>query len=146
MSGVTARGPAAPPPAAVTWDLLLALMGAGYTDDSVGTALEWARAAVEAGGRVQIWACGYATLLTQRGLGELKPRNALDWHSEHPTTAAWATDLLAAHPDRVRWLACAFCSQERGAVDHVPAVRVRPAMSFARHVTESAKTVFVGVI
>ncbi|MGF1662371.1 MAG: hypothetical protein ACFCVG_07845 [Kineosporiaceae bacterium] len=134
--------PAAPP----DWDLMLALMGAGYADDGVSTALDWVAAAAAAGGRVQVWACGYATLLTQRALGRTKPRNAMDWDAEHLTTATWATDLLARHPGSVRWLACRFCSDERGAVDHVPAVRVRPAMSFGRHVAESAKTVFVGVI
>jgi hypothetical protein len=135
-----------PAPGVVTsWDLLVVAMGSPNVDDSISTMLRVIEAAAARGGRVQVWTCGYATMLTQRGLGLSKPRNALDWNTEHPSTARWVTSFLQAHPDTTRWLSCRFCSDERGAVDHIPQVRLRPAMAFGRHVGESAKTVLVGV-
>jgi sulfur relay (sulfurtransferase) complex TusBCD TusD component (DsrE family) len=130
---------------APAWDLLLVAMGAPYADDTVSTMLRLADASAARGGRVQVWTCGWATMLTQRSLGATKPRNALEWGTEYPSSAAWVQDFLLRHEGRTRWLSCRFCSEERGALDHVPEVRVRPAMSFARHVGESAKTVLVGV-
>ncbi|QCB92295.1 hypothetical protein [Cellulomonas shaoxiangyii] len=150
---MTAPGRTTPPVATATaagdapaWDLLLVLLGAPYAGDTVSTALTWARAAVAAGTRVQVWTCGYATSLSQAALGHAKVAHPLRRHEEHPTSVAWLDALVAEHPDRVRWLVCRFCSEERGQGPHVPAVRVRPAMSFVRHVRESAKTVVVGVV
>lgn len=128
-----------------TWDLLLVAMGTPFSDDSISTMLRLAEAAAARGGRVQIWTCGYSTMLTQRALGATKPSNAFDWDARYPSSAAWAAGFLTRHEGRTRWLSCRFCSEERGATDHLAEVTVRPAMAFGRHVAESAKTVFVGV-
>ena len=137
-------GPGTPTP--TDWDLLVVLMGAPYADDGVSTALRWVESVARAGGRVQVWTCGYATLLTQRALGESKPRDVLGTTSPPLSSAAWVDSLIASSSGRARWLSCRYCSEERGATDHVDAVRVRPATAFHRHVGESAKTVVAGVI
>lgn len=126
------------------WDLLVAVMGAPYSTDATSTMLRWVAATAQAGRRVQVWTCGYATLLTQRNLGRTKESNALEWGTTYPTSSAHVEDLLERHPG-LRWLSCRFCSSERGALDHLDAVQVRPALSFGNHVRESAKTVFVGL-
>ncbi len=143
MNAVT--GPAAPPPAAPAWDLLVVLLGAPHVDDQVSTALTWADVAAAGGARVQVWTCGHATGLSQAVLGDVKPPSVLDRDRVDPTSAAWLAAFVARHGDRARWLVCRYCSEERGSSEHVAAARVRPSAAFVRHVRESAKTVVVGV-
>lgn len=127
-----------------TWDLLVAVMGAPYSTDATSTMLRWVDATAGRDGRVQVWTCGYATLLTQRTTGLVKEPDVLDRTREHPTVRARIEQMLAERPT-LRWLSCRFCSTERGALEHIDAVRLRPALSFGSHVRESAKTVFVGL-
>ena len=128
------------------WDLLLAVMAAPHASDTFTTVLRLLEAALASGARVQVWTCGHATLLTQRSLGELKPRNVVDWTREHPSSAALVRQLLEASGGRLAWHACRFCSEERGATDHIPEVRVRPPFRFVDHVAAARKTVLIGGI
>ena len=127
-------------------DVLLTLMGAPHTDDLVTTMLRLVQAMAARGGTVQVWACGYATQLTQRSLGGTKPRNPVDWSVDYPSTAAVVESLLDAFPDRLYWYGCRFCSDERGAIDHLPRVALRAPAGYAQNVAAAAKTVLIGVI
>jgi hypothetical protein len=127
-------------------DVLITLMGAPHADDLTTTALRLIQAILARGGRVQVWACGYATLLTQRTLGERKPRNPADWSAEHPSTAAIVEALLDAFPDRLYWYGCRFCSDDRGAADHLPRVKLRAPAGYAANVSAATKTMLLGVI
>lgn len=129
-----------------SWDLLVALMGAPYGDDSVGTVLRLCEAVVSAGGRVQVWACGYATMLTQDSLSATKPSNVMRWADEYSSSAETVRSLVDRSAGSLRWSVCGFCSLERGATTHIGSVAVRPASTFGRRVRESATSVFVGVI
>ncbi|MEU0088764.1 hypothetical protein [Streptomyces sp. NPDC006274] len=127
-------------------DVLITLMGAPHGSDRVTTALRLTQALLERGASVQVWTCGYATLLTQRALGPDKPRNLADWNRDHPSTAALAEELLNAFPGRLYWYGCRFCSDDRGAAEHLPQVVLRPPAGYAANVAAAAKTVLVGVI
>lgn len=127
-------------------DVLLTLMGAPHASDLTTTALRLTQAMLERGGRVQVWTCGYATLLTQRSLSSRKPRNLADWEVDYPSTAALIEDMLAAFPDQLYWYGCRFCSDERGATDHLPQVVLRPPAGYAANVAAAGKTLLVGVI
>ncbi|MFE0106742.1 hypothetical protein [Streptomyces sp. NPDC059009] len=127
-------------------DVLITLMGAPHASDRVTSALRLTQALLERGATVQVWTCGYATLLTQRGLGPDKPRNLADWNRTHPSTAALAEELLTAFPDRLYWYGCRFCSDDRGAVDHLPQVVLRPPAGYAANVAAADKTLMLGVI
>lgn len=127
-------------------DLLLAVMGAPHASDLTTTVLRLTQALLDRDATVQVWTCGYATLLTQASLGPAKPRNVLDWTREYPTTAALIEDMVAAHPGRLAWYSCRFCSQERGVTEHVAAVRVRTPFRFGEHVAAADRTLFLGVI
>ncbi|MFF2746224.1 hypothetical protein ACFVVA_11830 [Kitasatospora sp. NPDC058048] len=127
-------------------DLLITLMGTPHTDDKVTTVLRLAQAVLERGASVQIWTCGYATLITQQGLGEDKPRNLADWNTSYPSTVGLVRSMLRAYPDRLYWYGCRFCSDDRGAVDHLPEVVLRPPAGYAANVAAADKTVMVGVI
>jgi hypothetical protein len=128
------------------YDLLLAVMGAPHVSDMTTTVLRLAQAVLDRGGRVQVWTCGYATMLTQLSLGDTKPRNVIDWSTDSPSAAALVTDMLAASDGRLSWCACRFCSAERGAAAHIEGVRVRPPFKFGEHVAGADRTLFVGVI
>ncbi len=127
-------------------DVLVAVMGAPHASDMTTTLVRLLHGVADLGARVQVWTCGYATLLTQRSLGESKPRNLVDWSRRHPTTAAVVRDLLEHRAGQVTWYACRFCSEERGVAEHIPEVRVRPPLRFADHVASAGKTLFVGVV
>lgn len=128
------------------WDLLLAVMGAPHVSDMTTTVLRLIQAALDQGARVQVWTCGYATLLTQCSLGNRKPRNLMRWSTDYPSTAALVRDLVTEHEARMSWCVCRFCSEERGATAHIPPVRIRPPFKFVDHVAQARKTLLIGVI
>ncbi|MCA6094679.1 hypothetical protein LE181_21215 [Streptomyces sp. SCA3-4] len=127
-------------------DVLLILMGAPHESDQVTSVLRLVQAMLERGGRVQVWACGHATLLTQQALGENKPRNFADWTASYPTTATLVREMLAAFPDQLYWYGCRFCSDDRGAHAHLPEVVMRGPSAFAANSAAADKTLMVGVI
>jgi hypothetical protein len=127
----------------MTWDLLLFLTATPHVTDAATTVLRLLAATLERGARVQVWACGSATLLTHRSLGEVKPHDMRNLGTDHPSTATVIDDLLAAAPDRACWNACRFCSADRGAV-HIDAVRVRSPLRIAEFVGAARNTVYIG--
>jgi len=127
-------------------DVLLTVMGAPHESDLITSVLRLAQAMLDGGATVQIWACGYATMLTQVGLGDSKPRNLAAWSTPYPSMAAVVREMLAAFPDRLHWYACRFCSDDRGAVAHIEQVPTRAPAKFAEHVAAADKTLYLGVM
>lgn len=127
-------------------DILLTLMGSPHDGDRTTSALRLTQALLDRGGTVQVWTCGYATMLTQRGLGENKPRNLADWEGVYPSTAALAEELLTSFPERLYWYGCRFCSDDRGAVDHLPQVVLRPPADYAGNVAAADRVLLIGGI
>lgn len=125
-------------------DVLLVLTAAPYASDTVTTVLRLTDALLRAKAAVRVWSCGYATMLTQRVLGEAKPRDVTDLARSHPTTLTLVAGLLAAYPDTLSWDVCAFCSGDRGASEHLPPVRVRPSSRLAHAVAHAGKTIYIG--
>ncbi len=127
-------------------DVLLTVMGAPHESDLVTSLLRLTQALLESGATVQVWACGYATMLTQQGLGDGKPRNLAEWSTPYPSMAAVVRGMLAAFPDRLHWYACRFCSDDRGAVAHIEQVPTRAPAKFAEHVAAADKALYLGVM
>lgn len=127
-------------------DVLITLMGTPHESDRTTSALRLVQALLERGCAVQVWTCGNATLLTQRALGDDKPRNLADWNGVYPSTAALVKDMLETFPGRLYWYGCRFCSDDRGAADHLPHVVVRPPAGYAANVAAADRTLLVGVI
>ena len=125
-------------------DLLVFLTSAPHQADTVTTALRITGTALGRGATVHVWACGYATLLTQRSLGEVKPVNLRDRHRAYPTTAALVQCLLTTHQSALTWDACRFCSEERGALAHIDPVRMRSALRLGEVVRSCSKTLYLG--
>ncbi|MFD7909687.1 MULTISPECIES: hypothetical protein [unclassified Streptomyces] len=127
-------------------DVLMTLMGSPYESDIVTSALRLSQSLLESGAKVHVWACGYATMLTQQGLGDSKPRNLAAWSTEYPSTVTVIQEMLRAFPGRFHWYACRFCSDDRGAVAHIPEVPLRAPTKFAEHVAAAGKTLYLGVM
>ncbi|WP_062209437.1 hypothetical protein [Streptomyces sp. NBRC 109706] len=127
-------------------DLLLIVMGAPHQSDQTTSVLRLVQALMERGGRVRVWSCGDSTHLTQQHLGERKQRNFADWHASYPTTAVLVRDLLTAFPEQLEWFSCQFCSEDRGATDHLPEIPMYGPSKFARISASADKTVMLGVI
>lgn len=127
-------------------DVLITLMGAPHADDTTTSAVRLVQAMLKQGARVQVWTCGYATMLTQRALGESKPRNLADWSVDYPSTTALVVELLNAFPDSLFWYGCRFCSDDRGAGEHLPGVVLRAPARYADNVAAAGKTLLLGVI
>ena len=125
--------------------LFLGLVGAPYESDLLTTALRIADEAVRQQHRVTMWACGYATTLTSAALGPTRPRNAARWDVAYPSTAALATGLLDWAGDRLEWLVCRYCAEERGALEQMPGVRVRPPYEFMRRAIAADSSLVFGV-
>ena len=125
-------------------DLFVALMTAPYAADTVTTVLRLVDAALRRQARVQVWTCGYATTLTARTVGTVKPRDLRDLSAVHPSTATLVGELLAGYPDRLRWQVCRFCSEDRGVPDQIPAVSVLDFSKFRSCVRSARRTVYIG--
>jgi sulfur relay (sulfurtransferase) complex TusBCD TusD component (DsrE family) len=125
-------------------DVLLVVTAAPYASDTVTTVLRLTDALLRAEAAVRVWCCGYATMLTQRVLGEAKPRDVTQLAQSHPTTLTLVSGLLVAHPDTLAWDVCGFCCADRGASEQLPAVRVRPPSRLADAVAHAAKTIYIG--
>lgn len=125
--------------------LFLGLIGPPYESDQLTTALRIADEAVRQEHQVTVWTCGYSTALTTVALGGTRPRNASRWDVRYPSTATLVTGLLEWGGDRLEWLVCRYCAQERGATDQMPGVRVRPPYEFMRRALAADTSLVFGV-
>jgi sulfur relay (sulfurtransferase) complex TusBCD TusD component (DsrE family) len=125
-------------------DLMLLLTGAPYASDLVTTALRLLDAVLAKGGTVRVWACGYATMLTQCSLGEVKPGNMRELGRDYPSTASVVRRMLADYRGQLAWDVCRFCSEERGATGHIDEVRVRSPLKIGKLAGAATKVLYIG--
>jgi hypothetical protein len=118
--------------------------GAPFASDLTTTVLRLVTAVLDTGATARVWACGYATTLTQRSLGRRKPANLRDWDRGYPSTAGIVGDLLRSYGGRLTWEVCRFCSEDRGAVGHIDEVRVRSPLRMGALVAAAATVVYIG--
>jgi sulfur relay (sulfurtransferase) complex TusBCD TusD component (DsrE family) len=126
------------------WDLLLVLTAPPHQNDVVTSALRMAQATLDRGGSVRLWACGYATMLTQTTQGDTKLANVRRPEVDYPSPAAVAKSMIAANEGRFGWIGCTACSAERGATQHIPEIRLRSPGRFAATIAAARTTVFIG--
>lgn len=131
-------------PPSAEWDLLITLTAAPFASEATTTVLRLLDAGLRQGPRIQVWACGYATALTQSSLGASKPADVLARDRRYPSTATLIGGLLRAYPDSFAWHVCRFCAEDRGALAHIDRVALRSFSRFSGCVQASAKTVYIG--
>lgn len=126
------------------WDLVIAVTAAPYAADTATTVLRLAQAALEQDRTVRIWACGWFTMLTQRGLGDVKPPNVRDPDGVYPSSAAVIRRMLADFDGRFGWIGCTTCSAERGATDHIPQVVMRTPGRLIETMRSARQSIYIG--
>jgi sulfur relay (sulfurtransferase) complex TusBCD TusD component (DsrE family) len=127
-----------------TWDVLVILTAPPHTTDTLTTVLRLAQAVLDQEHTIRVWACGYNTMLTQSSLGDVKPADLRDPTKSAPTAAALIRGLLTAYKGRFSWIVCTACSADRGARDHIAAVRLRSDARLAATIAAAHRTVYIG--
>ncbi len=105
--------------------ILLVLLGAPFESDMLATLFRLVEEALAQGHAVKVWACGYATTITLRSLGERKPRNLLRLDDDHPSTMRLVRGLLQQHAGQLAWFVCRQCLEERGATEQMAEVTIQ---------------------
>jgi sulfur relay (sulfurtransferase) complex TusBCD TusD component (DsrE family) len=126
------------------WDLLLILTAAPHSSDVVTSALRLSQAVLDNGGSVRVWACGYATMMTQDTFGETKLPNTRDPEGHYPSPSAIVQRMIADGRGRFAWIGCTACTEERGATHHIPQVRHRSPLRLAATVAGARRTLYLG--
>ncbi|MQS06881.1 hypothetical protein [Streptomyces alkaliphilus] len=126
------------------WDLLLILTAAPHSGDVVTSALRLSQAVLDKGGSVRVWACGYATMMTQDTFGDTKLPNTRDPEGYYPSPSAIVRRMIADGRGRFAWIACTACTEERGATHHIPQVRHRSPLRLATTVVGARQTLYLG--
>ncbi|EPH05553.1 hypothetical protein HMPREF1531_00982 [Propionibacterium sp. oral taxon 192 str. F0372] len=127
------------------FDVMMVLAGAPYSDDSLGTALRTVEQLLARDASVHVWACGFATWLTQVG-EPVKPAGALDWEFSFPSASGVVLEMINEYPKSLLWTACRTCSMERRLTNHAAPVRMRLATQMRRYFDAADKLISVGVV
>lgn len=129
--------------------LFLSMVGSIFEREDVTSAFRLIDAAVAGGFDITVWACGGATLLTQKQLGRARPRNFLELGTirtdiDYPTTAVFAAALLSRADGHLHWCVCRHCMEERGAYDHIDGVDITPPFRYVRKIREADVALTIG--
>lgn len=137
------------------WDVLLVVTSDRYGSELFSSVRRLIDAALRDGRLVQVWACGYATMLTQggdsaadQGGGATDQGGAAAGEACCPASGRPAADqiarLVTEQAGRFSWLACQTCSDDRGAGEHIAGVPSPPLTQFHDYVDAAAKTIYIG--
>lgn len=131
------------------WDLLLVVTSGRYGSERFGTVQRLIDAALSHGCSIQVWACGYATMLTQRAADAPA---ADERHADAACASAGAPaghagligGLVSDNPERFSWLACRTCSDDLGTGEHIPEVPSPSLSEFRQYADQAAKVIYIG--
>lgn len=126
------------------WDLLLVVTSDRYGSALFGTVRRVIDAALRGGHSIQVWACGYSTMLTQRSLAQREPPDEVCCAADQPSAAEQIGRLVTEQAGRFSWLACQTCSDDRGAGEHIAGVPSPSLAQFRDYVDSAAKVVYIG--
>ena len=125
--------------------LTLALMDPPYESANSTTALRIISAALEKGINVNVFAYEGAVCLPLKDqaphANPVKGTTVED--EDHPTTKAFVSSLLALGKDRLTWVNCGLCVDERGAMNVVEGVRRGSPADFFKMANESTNTLVI---
>jgi len=130
--------------------IFLGIMGAPYESELTTTLLRLLGEALRQGHRILVYACGGATTLTLRGLGDAKPASlrlsgVVPDEGDYPTTARLIRSLLNAAEGRLQWYVCAPCLEERGAVDQMDGVTIHTPFRLVQCLARADVALVMGV-
>jgi tRNA 2-thiouridine synthesizing protein D len=125
--------------------LTIALMDPPYETETTTTAFRLMEAALRKGAAVQVFAYEGAVNLT---MAEQAPhanpaKGTTVEEEDHPNSKDWAAALFEAYGDRLEWVNCGLCVDERGAGNWIEGPRRGSPADFAGWVKESANTIVI---
>jgi tRNA 2-thiouridine synthesizing protein D len=125
--------------------LTLALMDPPYESANSTTAMRIISAALRQGLRVNVFAYEGAVCLPLKDqVPHANPvKGTTVEEEEHPTTSHFVSALLEMGGERLTWVNCGLCVDERGAANAVEGVRRGSPADFFRMAQESANTLVI---
>jgi len=125
--------------------LTLALMDPPYESANSTTALRIISAALEKGIDVNVFAYeGAVCLPLKEQVPHANPVKGTTVEEEqHPTTKEFIASLLAIGKDKLTWINCGLCVDERGATNVVEGVKRGSPADFFKMASESANTLVI---
>jgi tRNA 2-thiouridine synthesizing protein D len=125
--------------------ITIALMDPPYETETTTTAFRLMDAALRSGHLVNVFAYEGAVNLTMADqTPHPNPVKATSVEEEaHPTTKDWVAELFRAYPERINWVNCGLCVDERGAGNWIEGPRRGGPKDFAEWVMASDQTVVI---
>ena len=125
--------------------LTLALMDPPYESANSTTAMRIISAALAKGIEVNVFAYEGAVCLPLKDqTPHANPVKGTTIEDEaHPTTKAFVSSLLAIGKDKLTWINCGLCVDERGATNVVEGVKRGSPADFFRLASESTNTLVI---
>ena len=125
--------------------LTLALMNPPYESANSTTAFRIIAAALRQGLRVNVFAYEGAVCLPLKGQSpHANPvKGTTVEEEEHPTTSKFVSALLEMGGDRLTWVNCGLCVDERGASNAVEGVRRGSPADFFKMAEGSTNTLVI---
>jgi tRNA 2-thiouridine synthesizing protein D len=125
--------------------ITIALMDPPYETERTTTAFRIVDAALRKGHKVNVFAYEGAVNLT---MAEQAPhanpaKGTTVEEEDHPTTKEWVEALFKAAGDRLDWVNCGLCVDERGAGNWVPGPRRGGPKDFVDFVQASEQTLVI---
>ena len=138
-----ARTVAAPQPAS---RFFFGMVGTPSQTETVTSLFRMTESALSQGHEVTVWTCGHATGLSQTTL--VRPRDYFapkEREDFNPDTGEMIQALFRRHGTRLQWLVCRYCTEECGAVQHIPEVQVKIPFSFQYYLSAAEVSLVMGV-
>ena len=125
--------------------LTIALMDPPYESANSTTAMRIIAAALRQGLRVNVFAYEGAVCLPLKDQApHANPvKGTTVEEEEHPTTSRFVSALLELGGERLTWVNCGLCVDERGAANAVEGVRRGSPADFFRMAEESTNTLVI---
>jgi tRNA 2-thiouridine synthesizing protein D len=125
--------------------LTLALMDPPYESANTTTAFRIIASALKKGVRVNVFAYEGAVCLPIKDQApHANPVKGTTIEEEdHPTTRAFVSALIEAGGDRITWINCGLCVDERGATSVVEGVKRGSLADFFTMASESTNTLVI---
>ncbi|MGH9136493.1 MAG: DsrE family protein [Acidimicrobiales bacterium] len=125
--------------------IAIALMDPPYETATTTTAFRFIDTALQKGHTLDVFAYEGAVNLTMAGqaphANPVKGTSAEE--EEHPTTKDWVAGLFSTYPNRLQWVNCGLCVDERGAGDWIDGPRRGAPKDFVEFVDGADVTVVV---
>lgn len=130
--------------------IFLMPVGAPFESDLTTSLLRIVDEAIHQGHEVMVWACGYATALTQDTLGAVRPEINLvpgreEERQSYPSTAHIISNLIRNSDERLRWCICEYCMRERGTVHQIDEVDIMPPVIMLTYMDQADVSMVMGV-